>query len=377
MKRAMALSAHMGLLVMIVLVGVAGTGAWRGWPAGLVHAAGVVNFIATDDVGPWFKCVGAGCVQAGTQSLAVVNPGTDVRITVGNESGTVHTFTSLVYPAGAQHMPFDQPSAFRAATKSVTLNDPGLYVFVCKVHPFMIAATIVDDPATPGLDLGEKVSLVNGITVPTSSDLATRLLRTFWIITNPKNYQDHNSATNPSMKWTINYPDNVPVRISGGSVVDLKQTLEARYGNNLPLAAPFNPAQKGVGEVLVDTEFEKTASRTQPGPVTAVDASSWKITRKVSLPEINMNNPHNMWTDRDQKLIYQTQWFDTKLTVFDRTTGKLVRNIDVGEAPAHVMTRVDTDQVHVSINGEGDVVELSPGAKEIDRRIDTQYPGEK
>ena len=65
-----------------------------------------------------------------------------------------------------------------------------------------------------------------------------------------------------------------------------------------------------------------------------------------------MNNPHNMWTDIDQKLIYQTQWFDTKLTVFDRTTGKLVRNIDVGEAPAHVMTRVDTDQVHVSINGE-------------------------
>ena len=75
-----------------------------------------------------------------------------------------------------------------------------------------------------------------------------------------------------------------------------------------------------------------------------------------------------MWTDIDQKLIYQTQWFDTKLTVFDRTTGKLVRNIDVGEAPAHVMTRVDTDQVHVSINGEDDIVELSPGAKQIDRR---------
>jgi hypothetical protein len=78
-----------------------------------------------------------------------------------------------------------------------------------------------------------------------------------------------------------------------------------------------------------------------------------------------MNNPHNMWTDIDQKLIYQTQWFDTKLTVFDRTSGKLVRNIDVGEAPA-MMTRVDTDQVHVSINGEGDVVELS--RREIHQR---------
>ena len=43
---------------------------------------------------------------------------------------------------------------------------------------------------------------------------------------------------------------------------------------------------------------------------------------------------------------------------------------------AHVMTRVDTDQVHVSINGEDNVVELSPGGKTIDRRIPTQYPGE-
>jgi hypothetical protein len=363
-----------GGLVLLVVVGLGGTR--RGWLTGLVHAAGVVNFIATDDVGPWFQCVGAGCVPAGTQSLAVVSPGTDVRITVGNESNTVHTFTSLVYPAGAQHMPFDQPSAFRATSKSVTLNDPGLYVFVCKVHPFMLAATIVDDPDTDGLDLGENISLVNNITVPTSSDLATRLLRAFWLITNPANYQDHNPATNPSQTWTINYPAGVPVRISGGAKVDLKDTLEARYGNHLPLTPLFKPTQKGIGEVWVDTEYENTAGKTKPGTVTAVDASSWKLTRKVALPEINMNNPHNMWTDIGQKLIYQTQWFDTKLTVFDRTTGKLVRNIDVGESPAHVMTRVDTDQVHVSINGEGDVVELSPRARHIERRIATQYPGE-
>jgi hypothetical protein len=83
-----------------------------------------------------------------------------------------------------------------------------------------------------------------------------------------------------------------------------------------------------------------------------------------------------MWTDRDQKVIYQTQWFDTKLTVFDRTTGKLLRNLDVGESPAHVMTRVDTDQVHVSINGEDNIVELSPGGKKIERRLATQHPGE-
>jgi hypothetical protein len=156
MRRYIAFPARVRALVLglVVLVVFTGASAQRAWLDPVVSAAGVVNFIATDDVGPWFQCVGAGCVQAGTQSLAVVSPGTDVRITVGNESGTVHTFTSLVYPAGAQHMPFDQPSAFRAASKNVTLDKPGLYVFVCKVHPFMLAATIVDDPATQGLDLG-------------------------------------------------------------------------------------------------------------------------------------------------------------------------------------------------------------------------------
>ena len=101
------------------------------------------------------------------------------------------------------------------------------------------------------------------------------------------------------------------------------------------------------------------------------------MTRKVSLPAINMNNPHNMWTDIGQTVVYQTQWLDTKLTVFNRTTGALVQNIDVGEAPAHVMTRVDTDQVHVSINGEDSVVELSPFGAGIDRRIATQFPNEQ
>src|SRR5215204_4452138 len=195
-----------GTVLAILVIAVAGSKPWQHGLGIAAKAASVVNFVATDDVGPWFKCVGAGCVPAGTESLAVVQPGTDVRITVGNESNTVHTFTSLLYPAGAQQMPFDQASAFRNGSRSVTLTDPGLYVFVCKVHPFMLAATIVDDPATPGLDLGENVSLVNGVTVPTSSDLATRLLRAFWLITGPSNYQDHNPVTNPALTWNINYP---------------------------------------------------------------------------------------------------------------------------------------------------------------------------
>ena len=51
-----------------------------------------------------------------------------------------------------------------------------------------------------------------------------------------------------------------------------------------------------------------------------------------------------MWTDHNQTLIDQTQWFDTKLAVFNRTTGQFVNNITVGEAPSPVMTRTDTDE---------------------------------
>src|SRR5262249_30411137 len=108
-----------------------------------------------------------------------------------------------------------------------------------------------------------------------------------------------------------------------------------------------------------------------------VDASTWQVLRKVALPQINMNNPHNMWTDRNQNLIYQTQWFDSKLTVFERATGRFLRNISVGEAPAHVMTRTDTDQVQVTLNGADrpeSVVELRRGAPGVERRIDRGRP---
>jgi len=58
--------------------------------------------------------------------------------------------------------------------------------------------------------------------------------------------------------------------------------------------------------------------------------------------------------------------------VFNRTTGQFLNNISVGESPSHVMTRTDTDQLHVALNGSPDnesVVELAPMANGIQRRI--------
>lgn len=340
-------------------------------------AAPAATFQATDEPGPWFRCAkGSGCVAAGTQSLAVVSPGSVIKFIMASQTETVHTTTSLLWPlktdgSNADNMPFDQPKAIRGQ-QSVTLKTPGLYVFVCKVHPFMLAAVIVDDPATTeGLDLGEQIRLVNGVTFPTRSDLGVRLLRAFFVITNADNYQDHNPATNPGLTWTVNLP-HVPVLLTGGPPAVFLDALSI----NTTLDGPLTPATPGVGEVWVDTEYEKTAGKTKPGTATAVDVTTWKVTKKVALPQINMNNPHNMWTDRDQTVIYQTQWFSNKLAVFDRETLTMLRNIHVGPAPAHVMTRTDTDQVHVSINGGDKVVELSPLGANIDRKIPVQFKGE-
>ncbi|OQW30081.1 MAG: copper oxidase [Nitrospira sp. SG-bin1] len=326
-----------------------------------------IEFELTDEPGAWFHNA-AGPV-AGFRSLAVATPGTEVRFT--GKSNTVHTRTSLIFPTGAINMPFDTPP--RKGSDEVMLHTPGLYVFTCKIHPYMFGAVIVDDPATPGLDLGEQISLVtfpSGVGVPTTSNLAARLLRTFFIATNPSNWLDY---TTPG-PWHITYP-SVDVRAAGGVVVNLDtylSTMVPGIQNDGPKAGLFKPSKNAVGEIWVDTQFEKTRGKSKPGTATAISGQTWQATRKVALPQINMNNPHNMWTDRNQNLIYQTQWFDSKLTVFNRTTGHFINNISVGESPSHVMTRVDTDQLHVALNGSTNsdsVVELAPLARNVERRI--------
>lgn len=320
-----------------------------------------IEFKLTDNPAHWFD---TGTAIAGNRSIAIAKPG--VRVKFSGDSNTVHTRTSLIFPTGAAGMPHND-TKHSDGGDDVTLTTPGLYVFFCSIHPYMFGAVIVDDPNTSGLDLGSSISLINGITVPSSSDLATRLLRTFFIATNPANWQNY--ADNKP--WHVTYPD-VDVRVDSG-VVNIPAVLNARYGNDIPLEALKNPATPAVGEVWIATQFETTSEKSKPGTVSAVDGSSWQVRRKVALPSINMNNPHNMWTDKDQTVIYATQWFDDKLTVYDRETGKLIRNVSVGEAPAHVMTLTDSDRLHVTNNGDdqtGSVMELAPLATEVLRTVD-------
>jgi DNA-binding beta-propeller fold protein YncE len=342
-----------------------------------------VEFDTTDEPGPWFKNISQpGLVDAvGTQSLALVAPGDTVRFTIGSNTNTVHTGTSLLWPAEAEDdgfEPVDQPEAFKGGSVDVVIPTEGLYAFVCKLHPFMLAAVIADSDNTDGLNLGKEMQLVTEeVKVPTASDLSLRIIRAFFVITNPDNWQVF-SASGPTT-WDPTYTD-VPVTVhtSDGTAITVNPNdfFDDYFEEGEALPALFKPKTKGVGEIWIATQYEETENRGKPGTLTVVDAKSWKVDRKVSLPDIEneMNNPHNMWTDRDQTVIYTTQWFDQYLTTIDRKSGEYISNVWVGEAPAHVMTRTNTDQVHVSLNGEDSVAELEPGGGSVEEYLDVTGP---
>lgn len=346
---------------------------------------GLVTFEISDEPGSWFRSIRSDALKPVTitRSLEIIPPGSSVHF-IMSDTHAVHTMTTLLWPSDANdpmlgdphQIPFDQPKAYRGGG-IVRLDVPGLYVFTCKIHPYMFGAVIVDDPDTSGLDLGKKIDIVTGINdLPTISDLATRLLRTFFIATTQENWQDYTAPT----PWTINYPDvQIAIGDLEGNLVDdlsLKTVLESRYGQNVELSALFDPTTPGVGEVWIDTQFEKTAGKTKPGTITVLDAETWQIKRKIALPQINMNHPHNMWSNRDQSIIFQTQWFDDKLTFIDRETGALLHNVKVGESPSHVMTIPDSDLITIAINGGNGVTGIRPGETEPFTMMPTQHPGQ-
>ncbi len=305
----------------------------------------------------------------GTRSLAIIQPGETVHFIQKNgeprDVESRHTVTSLIWPsnaiqAGPNKELIDQEEA-NTANHHLTLHTPGLYVFVCKLHPYMLGGVIVNDSNTPGLDLGANLTLLGPtpaaqVSFPTATNLGLRLLRAFFIVTNPYNWKDYTKVNDI---YQPTYP-SVDVNAGPGVVVNLKAAIIGQNLDGNEIARQVKPRIKGIGEVWIDTAYELTQGKPEwtPGTMTVVSATSWNVKRKIALPEQKMNNGHNMWASHDQKQIYQTEWHGKSLYVLNRANGKLLQEIEVGNDPAHVMTRVDTQDVHVSLNGEDSVVEL-------------------
>ena len=244
----------------------------------------------------------------------------------------------------------------------MTLTTPGLYVFVCKLHPYMLGGVIVNDATTPGLDLGANLTLLGPtaagqVTFPTATDLGLRLLRAFFVVTSPGNWKDYTKV------GTIYQPTYPPVDVNAGPgiVVNLRDAIISLNIDGQLITKQEKPRKKGIGEVWIDTAYELTQGKPEwtPGTMTVVSATGWDVKRKIALPEQKMNNGHTMWASHDQKQIYQTEWHGKSLYVLNRANGKLLQELEIGNDPAHVMTRVDTQQVHVTLNGEDSVVELN------------------
>lgn len=294
----------------------------------------------TDEPGKWFKDPKSG------GSLVVVKPGEAVLIKM-TETNTDHTITSLAWQPGAAKFPIDQEKPSNSSVTH-TFEQPGLYVFTCKVHPYMFGAVVVDNPTTDGLDLGGELQLITGAKVPTTSDIAKKLLRTFFVATTPELWRDYRKP-----KWEVKLPD-LPINL-GGTVLKLN-ALDLSAQNTL-----LQPQVPGVGEVWVNTQFEAVSGKTKPGTATQIDATTWTIKQKVKGTEQNLNNPHNMWSDPAYKYIYQTEWFDKRLTTFDRVSGKVYNTQVVGQNPSHAMSNPVNGLLYVAINGEDRVLKLSGG----------------
>lgn len=349
-----------------------------------------VTFTVNDTPGYWFDTgapLPAGTSPDGTRSLAIIRPGETVYFnqTVPGGARNVesrHTVTSLIWPTGGETI--DQPIA-NMANHQVTLNTEGLYVFVCKLHPYMLGAVIVDnDGLEGGLYLGDTLNLL-GVTettgpLPTTfedpsapgvykpTNVWLRALRAFFIVTTPSNWKDY---TKVGQKYQPAYPP-VPVVLGSGparvAVADLNAALQGSFDGDV-IQRQQKPRKKGIGEIWIDTAYELTAGKEAhfPGTMTVVSATSWNAHRKIALPAQNMNNGHNMWASHDQKQIYQTEWHGNSIYVLNRHNGKLLQEIKEGQYgdggtchdPAHVMTRVDTEQVHVTCNGDDYVAEFN------------------
>jgi hypothetical protein len=159
-------------------------------------------------------------------------------------------------------------------------------------------------------------------------------------------------------------------------IPNLEAFMHDLFHEPMTLPAVEAPKTPGSGRSGSTPQMEEYKEKDKPGAATAVDAATWQVTKKFAEPGVNMNNPHNMWSDKDEKVVYQSQWFRHTITVFDHDTGTHIRDLDVGESPAHILTRPGkegNDNLIIGLNGANSMEELAPAATSVVRKI----PGDR
>jgi YVTN family beta-propeller protein len=285
---------HLTTLAVLVLTAVV--------PSRMHADGGAVDTMSlTDEPGNWFKSAVTGT------PFTAIRAGQRVDFKINNCcTSTRHTVTLLMKPAGSRVV-LDQDSS-QNGTLSATFDVPGVYLFHCKVHPYMTAVVGVKNAAGNIPDVTASMLPfighlgVNSLPATTVLSVLTTIAPT---------------DADKRAKWDI-----------------------------LNSGAQRRPTVPGVGEVWMDTQFERVANQRdrsgvlKPGTITVLDAATFTVEREINGVQSGgmWNNPHNMWANFPLDVVYNGNWFGKWINKIDRPSGAILNSITVGEAPTHIIT---------------------------------------
>jgi plastocyanin len=255
----------------------------------------------SDDPGNWFQS------EANGTPVTIIDPGDRVDFHINNCcTSTRHTVTLLVKPVGSS-ISLDQDKS-QMGSLSLEFDVPGVYVLVCKIHPYMTAVVAVRDQQG-------NIPNVTAAQLPFIGHLGVSSL-------------------------------------PAGDVLAVMTTIAPTDQEKLAKWDIFNvndefrPATPGVGEVWIDTQFERVPGQRdesdvqKPGTITVVDANTFTVEREINGLDADgmWNNPHNMWANFTLDAVYNSNWFGKWINKIDRESGEIIESITVGEAPTHIIT---------------------------------------
>ncbi|HZW09855.1 MAG TPA: GC-type dockerin domain-anchored protein [Phycisphaerales bacterium] len=281
-----------GALAALSLLLVAGSAAARD-DADTMHL--------TDEPGNWFRSENTG------GPVTIIDAGDEVDFEINNCcTSTRHTVTLLVKPVGS-NLQLDQDSSQRGSL-SAEFDVPGVYVIVCKVHPYMTAVVAVRDAQG-------NIPEVSAESLPFIGHLGAASLPAETVLSVMTTVAP--SDADKLAKWDILGP-----------------------------ADEFRPGIPGVGEVWISTQFERVPGQfdendvQKPGTITVLDAATFTVEREINGLDADgmWNNPHNMWADFTLDTVYNSNWFGQWINKIDRQSGQILDGIKVGEAPTHIIT---------------------------------------
>lgn len=301
----------------------------------------------SDEPGNWFRSERTG------ESVTSVPVGGRVDFVAGELTNTRHTATLVIKPVGSQ-LATDQDQSRSGGVASAEFDRPGVYLFLCKVHPYMTGVVAVTDAAG-------NVPPVTAQQLPFIGHLGVESLPAGTVLS----VLPAIAATDAQkiQKWDI------------GSFED-----------------EFRPAVPGVGEVWIDTQFEAVPNQVddrgvpKPGTISVVDAATFAVEREVDGldPQARgrWNNPHNMWTDTRHRVVYNGHWFGRWHNKIARATGDVLTTVQVGDAPTHTVTNPNENSAQhghltLPLSARDNFLRLvDPGFSAVQQIVDSDPTGQ-